>query len=260
MFTIVRCGYDSHHPEGFRIYRPQGTDDYLAVLFRSPIRIIQEEAIENTQHPCLIIYKKHSVHNYTTNGCEMIADWFHFTMDSSDFFQGKNIEFNKLYYPTSFHALSGVVKNIHRQKIFSQCFQNEILNNLAEYFFLLLAESLQTHSPAPILPEQAHRLSQLRSRIYTNPQQAWNIPLMARELHISEPYFKSIYKKFFGVSPITDVIQSRMERAAYLLSADPSCSISKIAELCGYNSDVHFIRQFKKFMGAPPGRYRTSVL
>ena len=49
-----------------------------------------------------------------------------------------------------------------------------------------------------------------------------------------------------------------MEYAKHLLSAT-KMTVCEISSACGYNSDVHFMRLFKKTVGISPLEYRKST-
>lgn len=53
-------------------------------------------------------------------------------------------------------------------------------------------------------------------------------------------------------------MKSRLKHSTYYLSCT-DMNIKKIAELCGFNSDVYYIRSFKKFFGITPTEYRDSI-
>ncbi|MDE6132852.1 MAG: AraC family transcriptional regulator [Oscillospiraceae bacterium] len=74
---------------------------------------------------------------------------------------------------------------------------------------------------------------------------------------MSESYFQELYKNIFGVSCGADVITNRIETAKILLS-NTSSSMEEIASMCGYNSIVHFSRQFKQMTGFAPNGYRKK--
>ena len=54
-----------------------------------------------------------------------------------------------------------------------------------------------------------------------------------------------------------DVILQRLKRAQDQLISTAK-SVQEIAEDCGYNNVEHFCRQFRKFLGISPGRYRKE--
>lgn len=57
---------------------------------------------------------------------------------------------------------------------------------------------------------------------------------------------------------MNDVIQSRIDHAKYLLSTT-DISIVQVAEMCGYKSTSHFMRQFKNKMKMIPSEYRKKM-
>jgi AraC family transcriptional regulator of arabinose operon len=52
-----------------------------------------------------------------------------------------------------------------------------------------------------------------------------------------------------------EVIMARIERAKFYLTTT-DMSIKALSDFCGYESDLHFIRQFKKKEGLTPTEYR----
>ena len=56
-----------------------------------------------------------------------------------------------------------------------------------------------------------------------------------------------------------DIIQSRIKRAKYLLRNENN-TIKEISDICGYNNEEHFLRQFKKTTGVTPSDYRKTIL
>ena len=101
-------------------------------------------------------------------------------------------------------------------------------------------------------------LTDLRAKIYRNPQQKWNVETMAADVNMSRSYFQHIYREFFGVSCISDVIASKIEKAKELLT-ETSCTVSQAAAMCGYENEEHFMRQFKKLVGVTPTRFRKNL-
>ena len=100
-------------------------------------------------------------------------------------------------------------------------------------------------------------LMQLRRKIHAEPWLDWTVEKMAEELHISAAYMQELYKKTFGLSCISDVIECRISCARSLLTSS-DMNIDEIASRCGYRSVVHFSRQFKKTVGISPSEWRKS--
>lgn len=75
---------------------------------------------------------------------------------------------------------------------------------------------------------------------------------------LSLSYFQHLYKQFFDSSCQQDIINARLELAKYYLK-DSDMSIRSLSDFCGYENELHFMRQFKKFIGMTPTEYRENV-
>ena len=87
--------------------------------------------------------------------------------------------------------------------------------------------------------------------------QKHTVKFMADGVGLSESRFFSVYKSFFGISPMDDLINARIDLAKNLLSGSDK-KIYAIAQELGYAEVTHFIRQFKKRTGISPSKYRKS--
>ena len=107
--------------------------------------------------------------------------------------------------------------------------------------------------------ENTHQneLIALRTRIYNDPARRWTVPLLAQKAARSISYFQHIYRQTFGVSVMEDVTRARIEYAKYLLEGSRD-TIAEIAHACGYENDVHFMRQFKTRTKKTPTQWRKE--
>lgn len=76
----------------------------------------------------------------------------------------------------------------------------------------------------------------------------------AKKSHISETYFRKLFKKEFGISPKQYIINRRIRYASSLIIAGYH-TLEEVAELCGYNDYKHFSVEFKKITGLSPSKY-----
>lgn len=80
---------------------------------------------------------------------------------------------------------------------------------------------------------------------------------LARECHISEAYFRKLFRESIGESPAAYRKRLCLERAcAYLTYGD--ISVGEIAALLGYASVSHFIKEFGQVYGTSPLQYRKA--
>ena len=103
----------------------------------------------------------------------------------------------------------------------------------------------------------ADALERLRADIYSSPSGSRNIADMAKTLSVSPSHFQYLYTSRFGVSCYEDILCARMKNAEYyLLSTD--MTVKNIAAVCGYENDVHFMRQFKRRYNMTPSQFRQK--
>lgn len=99
------------------------------------------------------------------------------------------------------------------------------------------------------------QIRKLRIRFINEPQLDWNIEAISKEIGISRSHLQRLYKEQYGRSCIDDIINSRIEKAKWLL-VNTDMRIGQIAEQCGYTNETHFMRQFKDRAGITALSYR----
>lgn len=132
----------------------------------------------------------------------------------------------------------------------------------ADDIYNLLGESINhtvyTYKKHSIGSRQLYeKLYDLRKELESAPEKNWSIDIMCSRVHISRSTLQKNYKAFFGKSIIDELIIFRISKAKQLLK-NTTCSLTKIAELCGYSSDTYLIKQFKKTEGITPNEYREQ--
>ncbi|MBN2715567.1 MAG: helix-turn-helix transcriptional regulator [Deltaproteobacteria bacterium] len=83
------------------------------------------------------------------------------------------------------------------------------------------------------------------------------LPEVARKAGFSVPVFTRVFKQATGTSYLNYLRQIRIERAKKLL-ATTLLTLDQIAQSCGFNSQHHLIRAFKKVTHMTPGAYRKK--
>ena len=80
---------------------------------------------------------------------------------------------------------------------------------------------------------------------------------LARSLQIGYETFRKVFKKQTGVSPARYRTRKKMEQARILLEG--GVPMKEIAGLVGYGDVYAFSKQFSRFFGFPPGKYRARL-
>jgi AraC-like DNA-binding protein len=81
------------------------------------------------------------------------------------------------------------------------------------------------------------------------------LPEVARRAGFSVPVFTRAFKQATGTSFLSYVRSLRVEHAKRLLSSS-ALTTEQIAQSCGFQSQHHLLRSFKKVVGQTPGEYR----
>lgn len=254
MIKILRMGCNTTHDNSFFVNRPNGYKWYLLLLVKSPaIFMINEETI-STPANTLILYDRNFPHKYRANGTEYKNDWIHFEIDPVLLNQYP-IPFNSPLYISNHYYLSDLIQKLANEFYSNNSYKEQTIEYLMRILFIKTKEQMQTKTFYAWHSKIHDELIKLRSEIYSNPHNNWSIPLMADKLHISCGYLQNLYKETFFISCMSDVIESRITYAKELLM-ETDLPIGEIANLCGYQNDVHFMRQFKKFTSLTPTKYR----
>ena len=153
-------------------------------------------------------------------------------------------------------AVSSLIEDMYEERYSSSDYRDETVQL---YFRLLLFKLADYHKTIRQIKNDVYyeKFLEMRNRIYSMPGKEWSVENLAQELFLSASYFQSLYKRYFGVSVMMDVINSRIEHAKHLLLSTDYL-LGHVAELCGYKNSVHFMRQFKKSVGVTPTEYRTK--
>ena len=82
--------------------------------------------------------------------------------------------------------------------------------------------------------------------------------MIAKKQGISISYFRMIFKRHTGLSPIEYMNRVRMLQALQLLQTTQN-SITDIAEQVGIHDPNYFTRIFKKLLGYPPSYFKAII-
>ena len=95
---------------------------------------------------------------------------------------------------------------------------------------------------------------------YLNEHYAEPVTLeqVSAHIHMNEAKCCKLFKSAYGRSIFTYLTDYRLEKSILLLS-DPSLSVTRIAELCGFNSTSYFIKRFREKVGVSPLQYRNRA-
>lgn len=260
MICITSCGHDSHHQKPCDIEHKDGLPEYLLLIVKTSAWFALHGHRVATEPNMVIIFNKYTYIHYGCSYPDYNDDWIHFTLDypkDTSWFHSLNLPLNRPLYPPDIQRLSQFVQIMTREFRFPAEYTPQILHELMSTLLHALTEDLSRADQMSFQNKHYPAFLKLRTALYNNPAAPMSIDTMARSINLSMSYFQHLYKNFFGISPHLDVIHARLESAKFYLTHS-NMSIYALSSFCGYSSEVHFMRQFKKFEGITPSEFRKN--
>ncbi len=245
------------YPEGpmFCMYRPNGHHMYTFLHFHTSIFVFDDgKKIEYPPH-AVIIFKPRSKQYFAANG-PLIHDWMHFDGDFLSILAETDLELDKFYFPKNCEFIEEIIYELETDFYNNMKNKEHFLQLKFNELFLMLDRELHDKETNNLRGCLAP-LKELRKKMYSSLEHNWTVKEMAKELSVCESKIYPLYKNAFGVSPVADLIDKKINMAKNMLNFSDK-KIVEIAEELGYSNTTHFIRQFKKVVGISPLKFRQS--
>jgi len=103
------------------------------------------------------------------------------------------------------------------------------------------------------------RLRTIKEFVQAKMEDELTLYAMAQSVELSAAHFSRMFRKSVGETPHHFVLRLRIERAKELLrTAD--ARVLDVAVACGFKTQQHFARVFRRICGVSPTQYRYEVL
>lgn len=133
------------------------------------------------------------------------------------------------------------------------------VNKLTEVLLvqLLRADFGRKGQSGLITALQDPRMASALTAIHKDPSQPWTIERAAEQASLSRSGFARKFTDMLGMGFFDYLTRLRMRKARELLKSSP-LAISRIGERVGYQSNLSFVKAFKRLHGVTPRAYRIS--
>ncbi len=255
-FLIVKTLW--REKKGFELDRKTIGDMYIFIKYHTPVTaILHGEKVNIKQGGCVFFAPNKPQHFYSKE-TSLIHDWFHAETEWCRRLLDKySLETEVVYYPQNTTEITDMIKSIELEYIKKEPYYEEVSSALAQKLFASLSRSKNTDGQYTYSNKEKECFENAREEIHLRFKENWNVSKMAQLVSLSESRFFYIYKKIFGISPIKDLLNTKIARAQMLLIST-DLSVEEISTLSGFNNHFHFIRTFKKFAEITPGRFREK--
>lgn len=184
--------------------------------------------------------------------------WMHNFTEIAPLLDKYHIPLNQVFYPGNPSFVTDFFRKTRKEFCESDDFREELLDAYVEEFLIKLSRSLNDPFKSEVGMAEQKILQDLRWEIHSHPEKTWTVEELAREVNLSVSRFHAVYKAVFGISPIKDVINTKIDYAKTVLIMDEQADLMAVSERLGYKNQYHFIRQFKAVTGMTPGVFRKQ--
>ncbi len=256
------------------IYKEMNIDALSNLVITKVRSIITHHNPENTKvkrkdRPCWAVVIKYEGETiYTSNGKEFLSDINHIVVlprgCSYDWECTRSGHFTIIEFdsPLTFsEPMSVAVKNgdkilkMFKDIEYDRSFKKTLgeIEIIRDLYSILLA--LCQNESAPYLPTQKQqKIDAALEYISKRYNESITNDSLAAAVGMSTVYFRKLFTKVVGISPISFARNLRIEKAKEMLKSDYG-TLSDIATSLGYASLYDFSRDFKKHTGVAPSRF-----
>ena len=141
----------------------------------------------------------------------------------------------------------------HAHNLRGPTFRLEAMKNLYSILVLLLGARQKGYVDS----DQRRKIAPALEFISKNYDKSIRNEALAELCSLSTVYFRKLFTKVTGLSPITYIHTLRMAKAKKMLESDYD-HLGEIAISLGYPDIYTFSKVFKKYVGLPPSRYEKE--
>jgi AraC family transcriptional regulator of arabinose operon len=250
-FQITRLGMHETMPP-LQIDRPEGTGDYLFMLFHAEARVRSREGESIWPSSSFMVWTPQDSHYYGNMLQPWDHSWFHCSgREIGSILKACRIPVGRRIAVTDPSLMEHFLLEVIAELSGWSQPDGKILRNLFENFMLALArhafQKSERLAPASLLAVRAYVEQHFTERL--------RLSQLAKRAGLSEPHLCTEFRRYFGIPVIQYVLQLRMNQATYLLR-DHNRRIGEIALMLGYPDLYTFSKMFKHYIGVSPKKFR----
>lgn len=258
MIQIFDGGIHTKHNRCFIMKRKHGLPEFLLLFIKSEAVFILNGIKTIVSPPSIVLINQKTAYEYANPNGAYIDSWLHFNLNNKNDFPSLDILGNQFFTCRKIPQLETYLEKILWEKEYASTTFKE--KNIELLFQLLVNNLIDAYEQKDHLIHNHpyyYSFQELRLKMQVNPTIALSANEVANTLKISVSHFHHLYKAFFQTTFKNDFIRFRIEYVKkMLLTTD--LTIEEIMIVCGYQTAVHFYRQFKQITGTTPSDYRKN--
>lgn len=257
MLKINHIGFDVTGKNYERVYRPDGSGDYLLLFALSSLHVCLENEIAVAAPSAMIIFEPGKVQEYSAVR-DFRLSYIHFSASRAEM-DRFGLPVGEVFYPKNPELVRQFIEQIFREYFSKDVLFEDEADSLLRNLFVLLHRERNAEEKEELTNSKLYKLFlEARFTMLSNCEKEWASTNMCQMVSLSRSQFYKYYDEFFGLSPMADINAARIEKAKVLLTNE-SYKVTEVAEMCGYKSIHHFSRTFKEHTGVSPLAYVKAI-
>lgn len=245
-FKIEYSGYQVVENAPFAIDRPEGSYRYIFFHFISQVTIDIGGTTINAQPGSCILYQPKFAQKFYVEKNRLNHDYLDFLLIDDSFFESISFPLNTLIHPKLSSFITSTMKEINDEKNIPSIGSKYKIDALVTEMFIEITRSLTKktiYKPDNYEEELKNKFDEIRLKMYQSPDNS-SVKTIASSLGFSLSRFNTLYKSYFGITPINDLTNARISRVKDLINED--VPTKQIIKKIGFSSEEYFYRWFKK--------------
>ena len=255
---VIFCNSDFNHKKGEFCPRLRLNEHFIA-FFRTDFMYEKNDKLLRGNSGDMLIIPRGEVvwHGPTLEMTEGFRnDWMH--IDGDDFIElveKYRLPIGELFKVDGRHTLAHCIDKIKAELAACSDGYEEMCEIYIKEAIIKLSRAYQK----VFADEKDEKIKNLRIKLVDDDKHDWTLQSMADFCGYSPSHFSSLYSRIYGISPVADLINIRLENAKMML-AYSSMSVSDVCDASGFSNIYYFSKCFKKNTGMAPTEYRKQFV
>lgn len=252
MLTKNQCGVNTGHKRGF-VHKTASSPHDLLLSFKTPFFCeIDGMRVEGAPGD-IILHRKGStvIHGPISAKDAFVNDWIYFSDDDGTI-ESLPLPFDRILQISENAQIETLISNIMEESVRADDYSHRLISDTIYRMLTLVCRAVPTEwqEENTVLT----RFKEARVHILHHYGEKWTLLKMAELTGYSVSRFCALYTEFFGISPMNDLLDTRLENAKDLLSLH-AYKVGDVAEMCGFSSIHYFSGFLKERTGKSPSEY-----
>ena len=210
-FSIHICEYNRSNTDCETIYRPEGSGDYLFLLFKTPMKVYDGTAfIIAQENACLFYTLDHEQHYQAVQ--KFRNSYVHFWC-GENLGEKYGIPQNTVFYPQNTEAIDELIRLQQREYIVKDPYAVEYEEALVRQMMITASRGMRLYQQTAEEPAGLYQeFQELRLAMLSHYEEEWTTEKLCQMANMEKSQFYSYYKQFFSSTPHSDLIEVRLEK------------------------------------------------